>query len=92
MSEAAANLSAIDDGTTTTNTVEHTKSEHEKGETILAENEVDEADHINGDAALVSNDGAIRRLPIPASDPNDPLNFPKWMKIGLIISSCWFGM
>jgi hypothetical protein len=80
MSEAAA--SAIDDGTTTTNIVEHTK----------VEQEVDEADHINGDAALVSNDGAIRRLPIPASDPNDPLNFPKWMKIGLIISSCWFGM
>jgi hypothetical protein len=89
MSETAA--SAVGDSTTTANAVEPTKSEHEKGETIIAENEVDEADHVNGDAALVSNNGTIRRLPIPASDPNDPLNFPKWMKIGLIISSCWFG-
>ncbi|CZR69135.1 related to HOL1 protein [Phialocephala subalpina] len=69
------------------NMVEPTKSEHE---TITSENEADEVSHINGDAALVSTKGAIRRLPIPSSDPNDPLNFPKWMKIGLIISSCWF--
>ncbi|PQE25602.1 HOL1 (member of major facilitator superfamily) protein [Rutstroemia sp. NJR-2017a BBW] len=48
--------------------------------------------HIAGNALLLNADGGIRRLPIPSSDPNDPLNFPLWMKAGIIVSSCWFAI
>ena len=45
-----------------------------------------------GNALLVSRDGEVRRLPIPSSNPNDPLNFTKWEKFGVILSCCWFCM
>jgi hypothetical protein len=27
---------------------------------------------------------------VPSSDPNDPLNFSRSRKIGIIIACCWF--
>ena len=50
------------------------------------------SNHVDGNALLLSTDGRIRRLPIPSSDPNDPLNFPTWMKVGIVVSSCWFAI
>ena len=47
-------------------------------------------DHVDGNALLVNKVGAVRQLPPPSGDPNDPLSFPKWMKAGSIVSSCWF--
>ncbi|CAI7618762.1 unnamed protein product [Penicillium pancosmium] len=41
---------------------------------------------------LVNASGGILRLPVPSSDPNDPLNFTKWEKMGVIISCCWFSI
>lgn len=39
---------------------------------------------------LVDNDGQVQRLPVPSKDPNDPLNYTRWEKIGIIVSCCWF--
>jgi hypothetical protein len=43
------------------------------------------ADHV-----LVNADGEVQQLPVPSKDPNDPLNYTKWEKIGIIVSCCWF--
>ncbi|KAF9637695.1 Sugar transporter conserved site [Lasiodiplodia theobromae] len=43
-----------------------------------------------GDAMLVDKEGHVRRLPVPSSSPNDPLNFSYWKKAGVIVSCCWF--
>jgi hypothetical protein len=45
-----------------------------------------------GDLNLLDEDGNTRRIPIPTSDPNDPLNFSKWQKFGILISCCWFSI
>ncbi|KAL4903079.1 hypothetical protein BDW74DRAFT_56395 [Aspergillus multicolor] len=39
---------------------------------------------------LVDSDGQVQRLPVPSKDPNDPLNYTRWEKTGIIISCCWF--
>lgn len=31
----------------------------------------------SGDLQLINTTGEIIRIPIPSSDPNDPLNYPK---------------
>lgn len=49
--------------------------ENEKTDAVVSENDVDELKHISGDAALIKSDGLVRRLQIPSSDPNDPLNW-----------------
>ncbi|RHZ64277.1 uncharacterized protein CDV56_105704 [Aspergillus thermomutatus] len=41
---------------------------------------------------LVDTFGEIQRLPIPSKDPNDPLNFTYWEKLGVIVSCCWFSI
>lgn len=46
--------------------------------------------HVSGNAILVTQDGIVRKLPVPSNDPNDPLNYTKWEKLGIIISCCWF--
>lgn len=51
--------------------------------------DVEPQDARNGDL-LVDAAGAVQRLPIPSTDPNDPLNFSIWEKIGVIVSCCWF--
>lgn len=39
---------------------------------------------------LIDETGAVQRLPVPSNDPNDPLNFTRWEKFGIILSCCWF--
>lgn len=45
-----------------------------------------------GDLTLLDDHGNTRRLPIPTTDPNDPLNFNKWQKLGILVSCCWFSI
>ncbi|KJR88124.1 MFS transporter [Sporothrix schenckii 1099-18] len=49
-------------------------------------------EHIEGNALLVGRDGKIRRLPIPSTNPNDPLNFKTWEKAAVIVCCCWFSL
>lgn len=44
-----------------------------------------------GDIVLVGHDHGVRKIPIPTDDPNDPLNWPKWRKMGIVGTCCWFG-
>ena len=46
--------------------------------------------HAVGNALLVGGNGIVRRIPVPSSDPNDPLNFFPWQKYGVIVCCCWF--
>ncbi|KAF5976553.1 HOL1 [Fusarium coicis] len=48
--------------------------------------------HIEGNALLVNRQGEIRKIPVPSSDPNDPLNFRPWEKYGLVFCCCWFSV
>ncbi|CAI7611307.1 unnamed protein product [Penicillium bialowiezense] len=41
---------------------------------------------------LIDETGAVQRLPVPSNDPNDPLNFTRWEKFGIILSCCWFSI
>jgi len=45
---------------------------------------------VKGDVVLVDGEGHLRRVPIPSDDPNDPLNYSKWRKLGILICCCWF--
>jgi hypothetical protein len=47
-------------------------------------------EHIEGNALLIDRTGNIRQLPIPSSDPHDPLNFRPWEKWAVICACCWF--
>ncbi|KAF4549102.1 Hypothetical protein D9617_23g005170 [Elsinoe fawcettii] len=51
-----------------------------------------QANGSSGDVQLIGEDGAIRRIPIPSSNPNDPLSFFKWKKLGILIACCWFSI
>lgn len=46
--------------------------------------------HVEGNALLIGADGTIRKLPVPSSDPNDPLNLSPWHKLGIVVACCWF--
>ncbi|KAF2227129.1 major facilitator superfamily domain-containing protein [Elsinoe ampelina] len=46
----------------------------------------------SGDVQLIGEDGNIRRIPIPSSDPNDPSSFSKWRNLGVLIACCWFSI
>jgi hypothetical protein len=48
--------------------------------------------HAEGNALLLREDGQVHKLPIPSNDPNDPLNFPPWMKYSVIFCCCWFSI
>ncbi|EUC43019.1 hypothetical protein COCMIDRAFT_7490 [Bipolaris oryzae ATCC 44560] len=48
--------------------------------------------HVKGNAFLVREDGQIRKIPVPSSNPNDPLNFSRWEKYGIIFCCCWFSI
>lgn len=51
---------------------------------------VNTKDHVAGNAFLVGGHGEVRLVPIPSANPNDPLNFTKWKKYGIIVACCWF--
>lgn len=42
-----------------------------------------------GEVLLVSEQG-VRNIPVPTDNPNDPLNFNRWQKLGVTITCCWF--
>ncbi|KAK1492920.1 hypothetical protein CCUS01_13916 [Colletotrichum cuscutae] len=46
--------------------------------------------HVEGNALLINRDGEVRRIPVPSSDPNDPLRFRPWEKYGIVFCCCWF--
>ena len=46
-------------------------------------------EHTAGEVLLVSGQG-VRRIPVPSNNPNDPLNFSRWQKLGVTITCCWF--
>ena len=46
----------------------------------------------SGDVQLLNTAGEIRRIPIPSNDPNDPLNFTKARKLGILVCCCWFSV
>ncbi|KAG5748826.1 hypothetical protein H9Q70_008505 [Fusarium xylarioides] len=48
--------------------------------------------HAEGNALLVDAHGNIRRLPVPSSNPNDPLNWKPWQKWAVIGTCCWFSI
>ena len=48
--------------------------------------------HVKGNAFLVHADGEVRKIPVPSKSPNDPLNFKRWEKIGIIFCCCWFSI
>ncbi|CAI4219805.1 unnamed protein product [Parascedosporium putredinis] len=50
----------------------------------------DSAEHAEGNAFLVDKHGAVRRVPVPSNNPNDPLNFKPWEKWAVIVTCCWF--
>lgn len=71
--------------------------EHNENIKAVAEN-VEYADEkqtqtqvASGEVLLVSEE-QIRFLPIPTSNPNDPLIFTKWRKLGITITCCWFSV
>jgi hypothetical protein len=41
---------------------------------------------------LLDDDGSVRRIPVPSTDPNDPLNMGKWRKLGVIVTCCWYSI
>ncbi|CAK7219763.1 hypothetical protein SBRCBS47491_003960 [Sporothrix bragantina] len=49
-------------------------------------------EHVEGNALLVDKQGQIRLLPIPSDDPNDPLNFTRWEKFGIIVCCCFYSL
>ncbi|KAI1342296.1 major facilitator superfamily domain-containing protein [Xylariaceae sp. FL0016] len=48
--------------------------------------------HNEGDVKIVNEHNEIRQIPIPTDDPNDPLNWPKWRKMGIVGTCCWFAI
>lgn len=48
--------------------------------------------NVDGDVLLVDRTGALQKLPIPSSDPNDPLNYKAWEKAAIIFNCCWFSI
>lgn len=41
---------------------------------------------------LLDEDGNVRRIPVPSTDPNDPLNLSKWRRLGVIVTCCWYSI
>jgi hypothetical protein len=46
----------------------------------------------DGNINLLDDEGNVRRIPIPSSDPNDTLNMNKWRKFGVVVSCCWYSI
>lgn len=43
----------------------------------------------DGEVVLVA-DSAVQRIPVASADPNDPLNYSKLRKFGVMVTTCWF--
>jgi MFS family permease len=51
-----------------------------------------QSQHATGEVLLVSGQDQVRNIPVPTDSPNDPLNFSKWRKLGIVITCCWFSI
>jgi hypothetical protein len=68
------------------------------GNTPVITNEVEDvgkvnlaADYVEGNAVLVDGDtNELHLIPVPSSDPNDPLNWSNLRKAGVVVICCWF--
>jgi hypothetical protein len=56
----------------------------------IGEQNHEQHQHVAGSALLIDKNGAVRKLPVPSSNPNDPLNWKKWEKAAVIFCCCWF--
>lgn len=76
-----------------TSTIDHAKSNMAADHLELPEKGFsDKEQPSNGDLQLINTIGEVRRIPIPSNDPNDPLNYSKWRKMGILICCCWFSI
>jgi hypothetical protein len=85
------NISGSKSGLTTGN-----MASFEEKEATIERHEVFEGKKLEAletaNVSLLDEDGNIRHIPVPSTDPNDPLNFSKWRKLGIIITCCWYSM
>lgn len=64
----------------------------EKANIIHEESLKSETADTSGNVTLVDAAGRIRRIPIPSSDPNDPLSLSKWRKMGVVVTCCLYSI
>ncbi|TGZ81689.1 MFS general substrate transporter [Ascodesmis nigricans] len=48
--------------------------------------------HVVGTVQLYDEDDTVRLIPVPTSDPRDPLNLPKWRKIAILVTLTFYGI
>lgn len=46
----------------------------------------------SGGVLLYTEDGTVRKVPVPSSNPNDPLNFSPWRQRLIITAVCVYGI
>lgn len=46
----------------------------------------------NQGVLLYTEDGTIRQIPVPSSNPNDPLNFSPWRQRLILTAACVYGI
>ncbi|KAI0471023.1 major facilitator superfamily domain-containing protein [Xylariaceae sp. FL0804] len=68
-----------------------------KNNTSEVEEAVDYVDkpstaQVEGEVKLVNDDNHVRLIPIPTDDPNDPLAMPRWRKMAILSTCCWFAI
>jgi hypothetical protein len=83
--QVATSLSRQKDSGEQVTRVEHLEAQRQQ-------HQPDKHDHVEGNALLVDKRGAIRKIPVPSSDPNDPLNFRPWEKYGVVVCCIWFSI
>ena len=53
---------------------------------------IEHAESLRGGVLLYTDDGAVRKLPSPSSDPNDPLNLSPCRQRLIIAAVCFYGI
>ncbi|KAF4459432.1 mfs general substrate transporter [Fusarium albosuccineum] len=53
---------------------------------------IEDAEAQSGGVLLYEEDGHARKLPVPSSDPNDPLNFGVWRQRLILTAVCVYGI
>ncbi|CAH0032398.1 unnamed protein product [Clonostachys rhizophaga] len=84
--QVAASLSRQKDSGEQVTRVEHLEAQQQQ------QHQSGKHDHVEGNALLVDKHGAVRKIPVPSSDPNDPLNFRPWEKYGVVVCCVWFSI
>ncbi|CAI6098704.1 unnamed protein product [Clonostachys chloroleuca] len=84
--QVATSLSKLKDSGEQVTRVEHLEAQQQQ------QHQSSKHDHVEGNALLVDKRGAVRKIPVPSSDPNDPLNFRPWEKYGVVVCCVWFSI